>query len=288
MGIGAFFRRLFRPGPIQVDYSGTADDRLKSLWRERHKLTGHAVDELTKELARRGIEMRSAEPEPKVEPSFDPAWRAILQKRVPFYDRLPPARRARFEQKLAQFVETKRFVPADGMTITDEVKVVIAATACRLMINLPILFLEPLQWVKVHPKAFRDSSGRTVCGIGCREFVEIAWRELLQGLKNPSDGFNPGYHEFAHVLDALDGLDGVPPCLSPLLYGYWVEVMNEEFVRAVRGQSWLSPYSATDKLELFAVATEMFFEMPKTMRTHHPDLFEILAAFYRQRPSGSR
>jgi Mlc titration factor MtfA (ptsG expression regulator) len=47
----------------------------------------------------------------------------------------------------------------------------------------------------------------------------------------------------------------------------------------------LSGYAATAPAELFAVATEQFFERPARLRRHHPALFDALVAFYHLDPT---
>ena len=47
----------------------------------------------------------------------------------------------------------------------------------------------------------------------------------------------------------------------------------------------LRPYAGTNPAEFFAVATEVFFNRPDALRTHEPDLYAELAAFYRQDPA---
>ena len=51
--------------------------------------------------------------------------------------------------------------------------------------------------------------------------------------------------------------------------------------------SFLDPYAGTDESEFFAVATEHFFDRPDAMHAQHPDLYEVLSAFYRQDPAAA-
>ena len=46
----------------------------------------------------------------------------------------------------------------------------------------------------------------------------------------------------------------------------------------------LRSYAASAPAELFAVATEQFFERPARLRARHPELFDALAAFYALTP----
>ena len=41
---------------------------------------------------------------------------------------------------------------------------------------------------------------------------------------------------------------------------------------------------AESEIELFAVATEAFFERPQKLKNAHPELYALLVAFYRQTP----
>lgn len=114
---------------------------------------------------------------------------------------------------------------------------------------------------------------------------------MLRGLAAPGDGTNVGYHEFAHVLDASDGIsDGIPPLLlSPELKRTWTRVIASELatLRAAMAKgtpTLLDKYGAQSEAELFAVATELFFERPRAMKEAHPELFALLVQYYGQVP----
>jgi Mlc titration factor MtfA (ptsG expression regulator) len=47
----------------------------------------------------------------------------------------------------------------------------------------------------------------------------------------------------------------------------------------------LDAFGAEDEAEFFAVASESFFERGAYLRTHHPSLYELLAAYYAQDPA---
>jgi Mlc titration factor MtfA (ptsG expression regulator) len=44
-------------------------------------------------------------------------------------------------------------------------------------------------------------------------------------------------------------------------------------------------YGATNPGEFFAVATEVFFEQSAELAAYEPDLYDVLARFYRQDPA---
>ena len=98
-------------------------------------------------------------------------------------------------------------------------------------------------------------------------------------------------HEFAHQLDAEEGITaGVPLLPKPARPGSLHEMLQQELERlqcdAARCRpTVLDPYGAESPEELFAVATEAFFETPHAFRRHHPAFYEELVRLYRQNPA---
>jgi len=219
---------------------------------------------------------------------FPEAWRTILREKIPFYERLRGEALQRFEDKLKVFVRTKHFIEAGGMVIDDTVRVVIAAAAARLVMNLPDEHYGRLTEVVVYPSAYRHRDEDTVVlgeahGWGT---VVLAFDAVVQGLANSVDGHDTATHEFAHVLDIADGaFDGTPVLESSAAYAPWATVMTREFgkMRSDKGRRHrgvMRKYGATNEAEFFAVATETFFEKPRAMKAKHPELYERLCDHY--------
>jgi MtfA peptidase len=226
--------------------------------------------------------------------AFPQAWRSILRARVPFYRHLTADETRRFERKLQVFARTKPFSGANGMVITDEVKVVVAAAAARLVMNLPGEHYSRLNEIVIYPSHYKhkDKQGVTVLGEAFGPgVVVLSYRAVLQGLSNPHDGHDTASHEFAHALDAADGaFDGTPELESVEAYGPFASVMTRSFnklsAKVGRKQpDLLREYGATNEAEFFAVATETFFEKPEQLLRREPALYAVLAAFYRADPA---
>jgi Mlc titration factor MtfA (ptsG expression regulator) len=124
-----------------------------------------------------------------------------------------------------------------------------------------------------------------------RGAVVLAWDDVLHGAADPRDGHDVVLHEFAHQLDQEDGAaNGAPRLPKPSMYAAWARVLGEEFEglaesREQHRRTVLDKYGATNPAEFFAVATEAFFEKPLQLRKRHAELYEQLAAFYRQDPA---
>jgi hypothetical protein len=226
---------------------------------------------------------------------FPDAWRTILRRRVPFYARLDEGERSRFEDKLKVFCRTKHFEGARGFVVDDEVKVVISACAARLVMNLPGEHYQRLVDVVVYQGHFKhhEQEGVVVLGqaYGPGTLV-LSWDAVRQGLAVPNDGHDTAIHELAHALDAGDGaFDGTPDLQTFDAYAPWTRVMSGAFTQLQKNvglgrHEVLRDYGATNEAEFFAVATEVFFERPKRMRHEHPELYEVLKAYYRTDPAG--
>lgn len=242
--------------------------------------------------------------------TFAPEWEAILSRRFAAYDGMPGDLREELRKRVVGFVREKRFEACGDLPeVTEEMKVVVAAQACVLLVGRPGERLYPgLHSILIYPGAFRDAGRRTFSlALGEDETREIrlgeswqtgsvilAWDSVLRGAANQEDGLNVVIHEFAHQLDQADGAaDGVPRLDSGEDYMDWAPVMQREYEELVedaeRGRhSLLDPYGAENPAEFFAVATETFFEKPRQMWKHHRQLYDELMGYYGIDPAGWR
>jgi len=85
---------------------------------------------------------------------FPAAWRSILRERVPCVRRLPPDLQRQLRKHIQVFIAEKSFVGCDGLTVTDEMRVTIAAQACLLRLNRPDPLFPRLHQVLVYPGPF--------------------------------------------------------------------------------------------------------------------------------------
>ncbi len=251
----------------------------------------------------RGEARRDGDPEP-----FRQAWLQTLYRGLPIYRRFPRDQRPVLHRLIQEFLDAKTFWGAEDLAVTDEMKVLIAAQACLMVVNLPRLGLYPkTKEIIVYPSEFGESveaigpDGRVYhiddARIGetwHRGPVLLAWDGVSRTTRSGDDGHNTVFHEFAHALDFLDGAaDGVPPLESREQHGEWLHVLRREYERLVsmvrRGRrSFIDPYGAEDPAEFFAVATEQFFEQPRRFHRAHRALYGQLQRFYGQDPAAWR
>lgn len=201
---------------------------------------------------------------------------------------MPESWRERFELQVRTFIAERHWIPAGGMQITDEVKVVIAGAAVRLIQRLDLSYYDRLTEIVVYPYVYRHGDDDRTAVLGEAHnwgTVVLSWPAVLAGLANPCDGLNTALHEFAHVLDRDGGsFNGTPFLRSREDYAPWGLIMSRHFERLQKGfsaeSSVLRMYGATNPAEFFSVATEAFFETPEQLQGQLPELYEVLRTFY--------
>ncbi len=218
-------------------------------------------------------------------------WQAIIKAKLPFAAKLEDEARARFETQLKVFVWEKHWVGVRGLRVTDEMKVVIAGQAARIARNLSLDCYDRLTEVVLYPSHYvhPERDGMIIYGEAHRwGTVVLSWDAVKHGLVNPRDGHDTTIHELAHVLDVSDGaFDGTPPLHARADYGPWAQVLTAHYLqlRSAPERGVLRAYGAINEAELFAVATEAFFERPRTLRREAPDLYEVLQRYYQLDPA---
>ena len=239
--------------------------------------------------------------------AFPSLWEDIISQNVAHYRMLDDDERAYLRALIQVFIAEKNWEGAGGLELGDEIRVTISAQACLLLLGLRHNYYRNVQSIIVYPSTVVPAQRRAgffensltplevkqpIIGQAIRQgAVIIIWDAALRGSRHPEYGHNVVYHEFAHQLDMLDGAaDGTPPLRDRAEYRDWVSTCSREYIRLKHDtddgrKSFLDAYGATNEAEFFAVATEQFFDEPRLMLEHAPDLYRVLKEYYRQDPA---
>lgn len=239
---------------------------------------------------------RRRERQARLDAGFPDDWRTLCEQRFRWYRTLDDDRRARFERRVLEMVLDVSWEPARDFEITDEMRVTIASLAQLVALELPEGALGRVHAVVVHPTTIvMEGEHSQVEGVVSDEPTAIlgeavdggpillAWDEVVDDVRHPRRGRNVVIHEFAHVVDLLDGVvDGTPPIADPDAAQRWIAVCTDVFTRVVEGRAGhvLDPYAGVNAGEFFAVATEAFFCDPVALQHEHPELFAEFLAVY--------
>lgn len=222
-----------------------------------------------------------------------PAIRQALERKVGFYRALSDDQRRAFRRAVQFFLLDQNIVGV-GIAVDDELRALVAASATILSFGMPDYTWDATRDILIYPDAFDEDysvgHGKTRLGqVGRQGPVIFSARALRAGFARGADGHNVGLHEFAHVLDFEDGeIDGMPAHLDWPSIRPWLDEMTRLMkLRDKQGRHGqvLRDYGYTNEAEFFACATEMFFEQPERLERRAPNVYQLLARFYRQRPA---
>jgi Mlc titration factor MtfA (ptsG expression regulator) len=235
---------------------------------------------------------------------FPNEWRRILQRHMPYFRSMPADLQLQLKQHIQVFIAEKQFVGCDGLAVTDQMRVLIAAYACLLILNRNTDYYPTLRQILIYPAAFIvDLETVDEAGVLHRERevrsgeswsrsqVVLSWQDVAEDALFSHDGRNVVIHEFAHQLDQQAGdANGAPLLDRREHYEEWSEVFGDEFERLQQRElsgeeeALFDYYGATNPAEFFAVVSEVFFEQPDLMVEEHPELYRQLVTFYRLDP----
>jgi Mlc titration factor MtfA (ptsG expression regulator) len=259
---------LLAPGPLAIGVVVLALVAVLVAWALRHRARADAMDA----------------PLPK-------SAKKTLEQKVGYYRRLPPEEKVRFEREVKRFLFDQQISAPRGRAVPEDLKVLVAASAVMLVFGRKGYVYERTRDIVVYDEHFdtdyEQGASKNIAGMvhGSGPILFSA-RALRDGFANALDGHHVGLHEFAHVLDFHAGdADGVPSLMPWTSVSKWVEMIDVETDKIEARKSVLRDYGATNDAELFAVATEAFFEKPKQLAQKHPKLYAMLVETYGQDPA---
>jgi Mlc titration factor MtfA (ptsG expression regulator) len=220
---------------------------------------------------------------------------------VPLLDALPNDLRDSLEGKINLFLEQVEFIGCDGLEVTEEMRLSIAAQACLLVVNIDAWY-KNLRTILIYPGAFKSvlksQEGYVVTEHETvrageswnRGPVILSWQHSEAGAHDHTDGHNVVLHEFAHQIDDMSGhTDGVPVLAKGHSYADWERVFVEAYDVHLRNveagrRTVIDAYGAKGYEEFFAVSVEVFFERPAQLKSEEPEAYEQLSLLSRLDP----
>ncbi len=230
---------------------------------------------------------------------------AVISGSLPEWELLSSVERLRLSDVAERLVNHVSWEASRGFSLDRNIRGTIAGHAALLAVGLPDPVFKNVSAIVVHPGTITIRGPRSGAVPGTVDThplpvlghttahgpVFIAWDDALHQARHPDQGFNVVFHEFAHKLDAEDGmLDGTPRLSNRAERQRWIEVCDAEYrsLRLGNGSALLSEYAGTNPSEFFAVTTEIFFRCGPQLAEDRPDLYDVFRRFYRQDPAGRR
>jgi len=199
------------------------------------------------------------------------------------------------------FIQQKSFTGVDGLEITRDMMITIAAQACIEILYLGLNAFSGWIEIVIYPAAFMvkrdvvDENGlvhQQASRLSGESWgsgpVILSWQDVQQDSYSLHPGHNIIIHEFAHKLDMLSGrADGQPPLTSDMSVTEWSDALGNAYTTLVseidhHEHSYINKYAATNPAEFFAVSCEYFFTAPHILQQHCPDVYQQLQSYFSQ------
>ncbi len=212
--------------------------------------------------------------------------RQFLFDQLHFYKYLYHAERQVFDHRVIRFMERRQFEAKGDVDLTQEMKLLIAATSVQLTFGLRSYMLKEFERIVIYPDAYYNPKknqyhkGETQRG----GTVVLSWKHFEEGIAIPDDNLNLGIHEFAHTL-AFQRL--LNPSFTDSFFREAFDklmrnISNPVFRKRIGERARLRSYALTNPMEFFAVATEVFFETPNDLKVNHPTIYSLFREMYNQ------
>lgn len=231
--------------------------------------------------------------------AFPSEFESILKRKVRFYTKLSPRRKKLLQDRMKIFMAEKIFEGCGGLTLTDEMKVVISAYACLLILEESSDYYPALRSILVYPDDYvapvyeMNSDGVVTEGNERRQgeswdsgSVVLSWADIKETTQSNENNHNLVIHEFAHQLDDQYGLSAGIELDGGVSSGdEWTRELAKIYKELLESRQWkrdvspLDMYGATNPAECFAVFLEAFFESPVKLQVRYRKAYRLLSDF---------
>ena len=224
--------------------------------------------------------------------------RRLIAQNIGLYPWLPADLLEAWEERILVFLDQFPVTFAKTKKATDEMRLLVAAEACLLIVRRPLSDYRHLQVIHLWKDDIEGNENAR--GTATRWEVNLSWSYLKKTIRNARDGHNLTLHEFAHLIDFAD--DGVAQSI-PVSEGSkdheeWKTLVEQEHSKLMKAYESGKNYSIRayggyesikgDKPELFSCATSAFFERGSRLKRECPKIYEALKKFYGVDPANWR
>lgn len=220
---------------------------------------------------------------------FAQKHRQILTTYCAYYKLLAHEQKVYFEKRVQRFMYAKKFISRGVGPVTDEMRVLISASAIQLTFGLSEIYLANFNRILIYPdsyyshitKKYHVGEVNPKAGV-----ILLSWKSFVEGYANLEDSLNVGIHEMAHAIHFENRIRNEEfDFLDYRLMEELEKITNRE-IKLIRQREnhFLRNYAGTNSYEFFAVSLEHFFEQPSDFQKEIPDLYHLLVRLLNQDP----
>lgn len=220
---------------------------------------------------------------------FDQKHVRFLEQNFSYYQKLPEKSKALFIHKVSRFMTSKQFIARNMDKVSDEMKVLISASAAQLTFGFRRMTFPYFYRIFVFPETFynRRNNAYHKGEVNPRlKAIALSWRDFLEGYIKEDDGRNLGLHEMAHALRLENRIANEEHgFLEDWKLKEWELHARRTMEEINKGEeTFFRKYGGVNNEEFFAVAVENFFERPAEFNEKHPKTYATLCTLLKQDP----
>ena len=203
----------------------------------------------------------------------------ILQNEFSFYNKLDNNQQKYFQHRIAQFIKDKEFIGRDGLEITDQMQVLISATAVMLTFGFRDYYIGMIDKIFIYPSDFYSSANQEYHKGEFNPKLEVlvlSWDHFKDGFDKSNDKINLGIHEFAHAIhfNSMKERDVSSTIFEDSFKELTDLLANNDMLRRnLIDSSYFRSYAYTNQFEFLAVIVESFIESPSELRSQFPKVY---------------
>ena len=205
--------------------------------------------------------------------------KSILRNQFSFYKKLNEKEKRYFEHRVASFIIDKDFVGRENVKITEEMRVLISATAVMLTFGFRDFYIPLISKIIVYPDEFyskiNDEYHKGEFNPKFKSLV-LSWEDFKKGFQVDDDNLNLGIHEFTHAihLNSIKERDVSSTVFSDSFKDITAFLSNNEALRQrLIDSEYFREYGYTNQYEFLAVIVETFIETPNEFRSQFPEIY---------------
>lgn len=218
--------------------------------------------------------------------SISPQSRSYLLQNFKYYKKLSPKKQKVFENRIIRFLMDKNIEGRKDLSITPEMKLLIAAIAVQLTFGLRIYKFPTFTTIVIYPDLFKSARSKTLVKGETHSggYIALSWKYFLFGISDDKDNLNLGFHEFAHAL-FIERVNYSLDSFFNKYYDAWRKLLfTQAKMKEARIKHTFRDYSTHNEHEFFAVSVENFFENPEKYKQDLPELYRLMTKMLNQDP----
>lgn len=205
--------------------------------------------------------------------------KSILKNKFSFYKKLNKKQQQYFEHRVASFIKDKDFIGRGGIMITEEIKILISATAVMLTFGFRDFYIGIISTIVVYPNKFYSKTNQAYHKGEFNPKLKVlvlSWHDFEEGFHISNDNLNLGIHEITHAIhiNSIKERDVSSIIFNDTFKDLSNLLSSKEILRNdLMTSSYFRKYAYTNQFEFLAVAIENFIETPQEFKALFPEVY---------------